>query len=62
MQIKLIASIMLFAVLSACTSLGAPLPGQRVMEEQCMDHELRVCTGVLGSRIKTEDYTTCTCS
>ncbi len=56
----MLATVLLYG-LAACTTAGAPEPGERAAEMLCQSSELKVCTGIKGTRIKTERGT-CSCT
>jgi hypothetical protein len=58
---KRIIAVVLSVVLAACTSAGAPEPGERALDLLCQDGNLKVCTGNVGSRILKENPT-CSCN
>ena len=62
MRKRLIFSSILLTVLSACTTAGAPVPGEHGRMEKCLQQEMKVCTGVKGTRIQTEGIVHCTCT
>ncbi len=61
MSIRIIIAIVLSGFLNACTSIGAPPPGERAAMAVCNIGERKVCTGVTGSRLKVDDNVSCTC-
>jgi hypothetical protein len=61
MKSSLVSIVLCCAILVACTSTGAPEPGERANQINCEVGEQRVCTGMTGSRIKKEEGT-CSCS
>ena len=50
----------LSVALAACTTAGAPAPGERVTEMECEVGEVLVCDENTASRLKS-DRTGCTC-
>jgi hypothetical protein len=60
MYAKLLMPVILFVVLTACTSAGAPAPGERAEQMFCHAGSLKVCMGNVGSRI-LEEQPTCGC-
>ncbi len=60
MYAKLLMPVILLVVLTACTSAGAPAPGERAEQIFCGAGTLKVCMGFVGSRI-LEEQPTCGC-
>ena len=61
MKLRPAIIVALCAVLVGCTSAGAPKAGERAYNVICQPGEQKVCTGVVGSRIKREEAM-CSCS
>ena len=61
MKLSLVSIVICCALMAACTTAGAPQPGERANQIICEVGEQRVCTGISGSRIKKEEGT-CSCS
>ncbi len=61
MKLRPALTVALCTALVACTSAGAPMPGERAYNVICQPGEQTVCTGVVGSRIKQEEAM-CSCS
>ncbi len=61
MKLRSVSIVLCCAAIAACTSTGAPQPGERANQIICEVGERRVCTGIIGSRIKKETGT-CSCS
>ena len=61
MKLSLVSIVICCALMAACTSTGAPAPGERANQMFCEVGEQRVCAGITGSRIKKEKGT-CSCS
>ena len=61
MSTRIIIAMLFPVLLSACTSTGAPPPGEASAAMACEIGERKVCTGITGSRIQLEDSVSCNC-
>ncbi len=54
MKTKILVVAVFLCGLAGCTTAGAPEPGERAEQMLCQSNELKVCTGIKGTRIKEE--------